>query len=489
MEVRTTGSDNNGGGFDSGVSSPGTDYSQQDSAQVAYTDIVIGGAGNTNQLTSAANPFSSTSPGNFINITGGTGFTTGLYLVVSVSGSTATMDRTVGTASSTGGTGNLGGAFATVGKAMGNMTVGGQVTYVKGGTYQILTNLPNSVTANTGSTLSRIVGYSSTRGDNGQATIQLNANNITMFYGSVGGSDSYTNGISVENLIFDGNNKTGSNGANLGGQSGSVGLTSFSNCIFKNFTGQYCIQIFLGALNVQNCEFANNAFTSLHSGCIFGPAANGTGGPPLGSQSANVSDSYFTGNSISSTNQAATVWAENLALSMQNCIVYNNTGTNHDGILIKNPLSVNVSNCAFHSNSRHGIFIDSTVSCALTNIQNNIITSNGGWGINGVYYSDGGVTQVSPTIVTINHNAYYNNTSGDKTGLTAGASEVTLTGLPYVNAPTDFSLNSTAGQGAACRAAATPGTLGVSSVVGTGYLDIGPLQHGASASSAYTFLA
>src|SRR6516225_9792456 len=113
FDVRTTGSDNNGGGFDSGVASPGTDYSQQDSAQIAYTDLVIGSTGNENQLTSAANPFGSTSPGNVINISGGTGFQTGLYRILSVSGSTATMDQGVGTANSTGGTGNLGGAFAT----------------------------------------------------------------------------------------------------------------------------------------------------------------------------------------------------------------------------------------------------------------------------------------------------------------------------------------------------------------------------------------
>lgn len=106
-EVRpTNGGANNGGGFRSGAS--GTDFSQQNAAQIAFTDLVIG-ATNT-QLTSAANPFGATHVGNIIAITGGTGFTTGLYEVSSVAGSTATMDRAVGTAGSTGGTGNLGGA-------------------------------------------------------------------------------------------------------------------------------------------------------------------------------------------------------------------------------------------------------------------------------------------------------------------------------------------------------------------------------------------
>lgn len=38
-DVRTTGSDNNGGGFDSGVAVPGTDYSQQDAAEDSGTDL------------------------------------------------------------------------------------------------------------------------------------------------------------------------------------------------------------------------------------------------------------------------------------------------------------------------------------------------------------------------------------------------------------------------------------------------------------------
>src|SRR5204862_226565 len=72
-EVRTTGAGTNAGAFDPSVTSPGTDYSQQDAAQITYTDLVIGGT--TTQLTSAANPFTSAHVGNTINVTGGTGFT------------------------------------------------------------------------------------------------------------------------------------------------------------------------------------------------------------------------------------------------------------------------------------------------------------------------------------------------------------------------------------------------------------------------------
>ena len=71
-EFRTTGSANNGGGFVEGAT--GTDYSQQDAAEIAFTDLVIDGADNT-KITSAAHPFSVAHVGNVINVTGGTGFT------------------------------------------------------------------------------------------------------------------------------------------------------------------------------------------------------------------------------------------------------------------------------------------------------------------------------------------------------------------------------------------------------------------------------
>lgn len=80
-DVRTTANDLNGGGFN--VSATGTDYSQQDSPQITFTDLVIGAT--TTQLTSALTPFLSAHVGNIVNVTSGTGFTTGRYQVVSVS--------------------------------------------------------------------------------------------------------------------------------------------------------------------------------------------------------------------------------------------------------------------------------------------------------------------------------------------------------------------------------------------------------------------
>jgi hypothetical protein len=72
---------------------------------VSWTDLAIGSA--DTDLTSAANPFTAAHVGRILDITGGTGFTPGRYVVTSVAGVTATMDRAVGAVGSTAGTGIL----------------------------------------------------------------------------------------------------------------------------------------------------------------------------------------------------------------------------------------------------------------------------------------------------------------------------------------------------------------------------------------------
>lgn len=72
----------------------------------AYTDLVIDGS-NAAKITSVARPFVSTDVNRVLDVSAGTGFTVGRYAVVSVTSGAATLDRAVGTTSSTGGTANL----------------------------------------------------------------------------------------------------------------------------------------------------------------------------------------------------------------------------------------------------------------------------------------------------------------------------------------------------------------------------------------------
>lgn len=92
----------------------GIDYSQQNSAQV--TNNVL--TGTTTTCTDATTPFGAQHVGNFICISAGTGVTAGWYEIVSVSGVTATLDRTAGTSYS-GCTYYLGGAVSLGGSTAG----------------------------------------------------------------------------------------------------------------------------------------------------------------------------------------------------------------------------------------------------------------------------------------------------------------------------------------------------------------------------------
>src|SRR6202041_1034152 len=85
-EVRPgSGSDTNGGGFDNSVTSPGTDYSQQNSAQVTLngTTVTAHAAGVTSTIILTGYTVATGDVGNVVPISGGTGFTAGWYTIVS----------------------------------------------------------------------------------------------------------------------------------------------------------------------------------------------------------------------------------------------------------------------------------------------------------------------------------------------------------------------------------------------------------------------
>ena len=166
-EIRANGDPDNGGGYyernDGGV-----DYSQQDTAEVDATDIDIDGVTNTIIRRSGATPFNANHVDNIINITAGTGFTVGRYRVVSESGGDLTLDRAVGTAGSTGGSGKLGGAvtiMASDALFWEALTVGSKIWLKADGTHTLTASI--SVSRDGSNAAAPIVfsGYNTTRGD------------------------------------------------------------------------------------------------------------------------------------------------------------------------------------------------------------------------------------------------------------------------------------------------------------------------------------
>lgn len=118
-----------------------------------------------------------------------------------------------------------------------------------------------------------------------------------------------------------------------------------------------------------------------------------------------------------------------------------------DGIEIEGTavyLGVNIFDCSFYNQSAHGISLsESTIpDRPIHRIQRCIFFDNGGYGIN-VADADGAAQ------VLCENNAFYSNTSGETVN-TTNIDHITMTADPFTDAAgADFSLNSTAGGGAA----------------------------------------
>jgi hypothetical protein len=452
-DVRTTGNDANGGSFDPGVTSPGTDYSQQSSAQVAFTDLVIGGT--TTQLTSAANPFTSAHVGNTINVTSGTGFTAARYTVLSVSGAVATMDRAVGTAASTGGHGNLGGSMLTVGAAV-TAIVTLNTIWVKAGTYVITATIVNTASADYA-----ICGYSAAHGDNLPGAVITTATNSTPLIQA----NNSTSALWLHNLALSNTATTRAEGINNNDLSLNLTVT---NCTLDGFD----VGIEWGTHNIVRVTILNTAIlNSVTVGISLGGCVltmndcfiynSGTHGVSMQSGQSFITRSVFVGNGsdgfvVIGGGPGVVCFASDstFAYNTQNGLDIGHGGASR---WITSPFALSVQNCLFYGNVEWGI------ACFKAPIP---LVAN----------------------VFTNNNAYGGNGSGNLQNLPTGIGDVSLSADPFTSHTTgDFSLNSAAGGGNSCKGVGYPGTFpgGLS----VGKLDIGAVQSGGSSGGgAYVFM-
>lgn len=168
-EIRTTGSQNAGGGFYDRNPGTSVDYSQQDSPQLTLTDLATNGAGTG--LSSATGGFTAAMAGNLIRITGGT-LTAGWYEIVAYTDTNnVTIDRSAGLSKS-GGTGYVGGAFLIGGSldaAFFTALPLSSVVWIKSGSY----TATGSITLPTGDVSKAqltVKGYKTSRGDGPDGT-------------------------------------------------------------------------------------------------------------------------------------------------------------------------------------------------------------------------------------------------------------------------------------------------------------------------------
>jgi hypothetical protein len=446
-EVRTTGSDNNGGGFDSALG--GTDNSMQTSAQVNINNSTVTATVNGSVITFTGGTYTvlAGDVGNIVNIitaSGGTPPTLKRYEITSVGvglNGTWTLDSTTSAVTSTITSALMGGCFATFGKAI-TSVVAGNVVYVKGTAIYSIAASTNFATSGTSGLPISWIGYTTSRGDNGQVTIQASTTAVDCFKGNGAFQRFY-------NFIGDGNLKGTSRGFNLGG----------------------------GQLVMQNCKAINSTVTGFliagNQGLFISCVASGQTSAATGGFLITAFGNVFVGCRATANacpgvvDQVSSATANNQYAS---CIFDNNTGASSDGFQKTASGGTLFQNCAFYTNARDGLRISAAGGVDMLLANNNAFVNNTGVGINSTVTNWG--TQSFTN--SLDYNAFFGNSS-PRTNVPAGTHDVTLTGDPFVNgASNNFALNNTAGSGAACRAAGFPGVLQSG---GTGFQDIGGLQH------------
>jgi len=424
----------------SGTQPIGIDYSQQDAAQVTVDGATITATvhSTTSQLTITGHTVAAADVGNILLVDGGTA-TAGRYEIqgVDIANNRWILDRSAGTAAQTA-TGAMGGALLSPAVAAGAKVAGNDV-WIRSGTYAITTTSSNVaggiVLDNTGSASttnrSRYEGYQTTRGDLGTAPVlsaDVGVTSVTLF-------QSTSAGIAVVNVEIEGNSRSG--------------LTGLS------YTGGVLASVTLDRVKARNCPTLgigmNPTAGNISPIYAYGCLATGCG---IGISAQRNAHLYFC---EAYANSGVGISCGTNATSAAYCLSYANGSDGLGGAG-----AVTYIACVAYGNGGVGIV-------APLQALNCIAEGN-----TGVGYS--GLTNQS----RLQYCAGYNNAGGNySTSIVLPANVVgfvAYSASAFTDAAAgDFSLNSTAGGGAALRTAGVPGTMPRGTT--TGHLDIGVAQH------------
>lgn len=437
-EVRTGGADTNGAGYDSGIASAGTDYSQQNSAQLTLTDIITNG---TTTITSVTGGFTAAMIGNGIYLSGAGVTTAGIFFVITrTNTNTITVDRSPGTG--VGNTGNVGGAAGSLGFVGGQM-VAGNIMYVASGTYTVTSATANiaagcvSLPATTApGANTRISCYTVSRGDGAPTRPTIAANgSITTFTLVTLAASCY-----VEHLRGDCNSRTSGRAFFAAGSTFSTcyhckGL----NCTNSAFSGIYhCIRCSSTACSTVT------TFTSIAYAYACTAYLNTITGFTIGS------GSYVKCASISNTGST----------SVHGFSVAGSGG--------------NIVNCTSYGNGGNGFNQSAVATLRRSTFINCYAEANGVYGY--------GANATDDLDLLINCGAY-NNTSGATNNINAICilGFITLTTTAFNNAAgLDFSINTTGTGGALLNNAGIPGAISTNQLPELStldYVDVGVVHH------------
>ena len=417
-----------------GTQPPGTDYSQQDAAQIAYTDILVGAV--TTTATSVLNPFTPAMVGNTINMTGGAGITVQRAEITGCTAAgVATFDKSLGTAASVG-TGNLGGAFASPGMASSLTSIAG---WIKAGTYDC-SNTSNvsggRLTWGSNGTTDRpayLRGYQTTRGDFGtRPVLRPTANSITLI--TLSGSSS-----GVDHLETSPNGFTGSVGVSASGTSNN----RIRRCKFDAAT-----PISMGG---SGCQIIDNEVLNFSS----------NSGILASSTSITIRGNVLRNGSVQAIGTSVAT-----GCMIEENLIYDCSSN-----------GINVS-----SNSRNVTVRNNSVDVSSGSGNAYLLSGSGTICENNIGVTNAAATFQGPGTSDIPH-SYVRKCAGYRTSGSPTFSSVTtegciaLTGTPFVDAANgDLNLNTTAGAGGECDGVGFPGSWPGEAVLTTSSRDAGAPQ-------------
>jgi len=452
------GSATNGGGFVPGSS--GTDWSQQNAAQYALTN----GSATTGSATINTTSAVADMVGNITYVAGGTGsITGGWYQILSqVTGTSITLDRSTGLVTGTGVTLNIGGALDLWATAEPLLTAGMTLWIKATGTTTLTTNFILSATGDSTSGPITVAGYHTTRGDHdGTRPIFTSATNSVDIVRNAASSNLVFR--IFDNLEISSTAGTPGNGFTGGTVSGLGLFWKISNCYIHGVKNGVIGDV-LTYNQLTNLTVVNSEIT----GC--------TNDAVLNCDKMTFDGCYLHGNSgygVEYKTVGRTTTNSAYPVVFRNTVVYSNS---LGGIYIQSAAGgaatngpyLDVARCVIRGNTNDGIQIAiANGKLVILALENNKIYGNSGYGVN--------ITNAAAMIFVNRNNAYGSNTSGPRNNLAAGTNDVTLTADPDTNASgNDFTNNSTAGGGAACKASGFPGS--IPGLAAAGFSDIGALQ-------------
>lgn len=435
-ELRTTGLDTNGGAFPTGGT--GIDRSQSDTPFVSGTNAVVTTA--TTDIVPDGHTVSANDVDNTVQLNAGT-VGLGFYRIVSTqSGNRWRLDRSCGSLAQTATAWSMGGALASLSK-LGAVALGGNMIWMKSGTYVCSSNTENNVAAGRtyfnfqGANSNRqfvIEAYQTTRGDRGakalfSVTTSMSGNSLIRMGGNnftITGIDIIDNGNALQYGIYQNGNASFINFCKVTG-------TNTQRPIEKSGNGE-----------VYRCWAATSAATGkgitlAGGGTIkYSYGAGPIGGLVITQGSAHNSTGY------ASNNQDGIQTATGQSMGLYNC---NAIG----GINLPTGALATINNCIVMNSSTYAIII-------------------------------GAATQNS---ILVDGLAHYNCTSGAyNAALIVVPSVITnvvaLSADPFVDSANgNYRLNTIGGGGALLRGTGVPTTPLADLPLSLQYPDYGVFQH------------